>query len=70
MPSLLLNNLPSPFGDKFNKVPAMPPEIPLSKGGITLNLMPPPKPLLGSLNNSIPNIKLPSLPPLPNLPTK
>jgi splicing factor 3B subunit 4 len=69
MPSLLLNNLPSPFGEKFTKLPAMPPEVPLAKGGITANLLPPPKPLF-SLANSVPNIKLPPMPPLPTLPPK
>jgi len=70
MPSLVLHNPPPPIGDKMSKIPTMPPQIPLAKGGITSNLLPPPKPLLGSLNNSIPSIKLPAMPPLPNLATK
>ena len=65
MPSLLMNNPPPPFGDKFSKQPSIPPEIPLAKGGITSNLLPP-KPLLGNLNKNIPNIKLPPMPPVPN----
>lgn len=70
MPSLLLHNPPPPLGDKYSKIPTMPPEIPLAKGGITPNLLPSPKPLLGSLNNAMPSIKLPFLPPLPGLPSK
>lgn len=70
MPSLLLHNPPPPLGEKFSKIPTIPPEIPLARGGITPNLLPPPKPLLGNLSSSIPNIKLPPMPPLPNLPSK
>lgn len=70
MPALMLNNPSPPIGDKLSKTPLMPPEIPLAKGGIAPNLMPPPKPLLGMLNKTTPNIKLPPMPPLPNLQPK
>jgi hypothetical protein len=69
MPSLLLQNPPQPFGDKFSKGPSVPPEIPLAKGGINPSSLPPPKPLFGNIN-TLPNIKLPLMPPLPNLPPK
>lgn len=66
MPSLIMNNPPPTFGDKMAKQPSLPPEIPLAKGGITSNLLPPPKPMLGALNKNVPNIKLPPMPPVPN----
>jgi len=65
IPSLVMQT-PS-FGEKL-KSNLVPPEIPLAKGGITPNLMPPPKPLLGGLNKTMPLIKFPPMPPLPNLP--
>ena len=46
------------------------PSIPLAKGGITPSLMPPPKPLLGTIGKAMPNLKLPPMPSLPPLPAK
>ena len=68
MPTLL-NQPPTPMAERNPKQNIGPSSIPLAKGGIAPNMLPP-KPLLGGFGKAMPNLKLPPMPSLPPLPSK